>query len=66
MLKCCREKLASDLENILHEYPDDLEAKALLGWHLWVSRSKGLPISSYFAVDALLHDVLEKIWGPAR
>ena len=55
-----REKLASDLENILHEYPDDLEAKALLGWHLWVSRSKGLPISSYFAVDALLHDVLEK------
>ena len=55
-----REKLASDLENILHEHPDDLEAKALLGWHLWMSRSKGLPIVSYFAVDALLHDVLDK------
>ena len=55
-----REKLASDLENILHEHPDDLEAKAFLGWHLWMSRSKGLPIASYFAVDALLHDVLEK------
>lgn len=55
-----REKLASDLENILHEYPEDIEAKALLGWHLWVSRSKGLPISSYFAVDALLRDVLDK------
>ena len=55
-----REKLATDLEKILHEHPDDLEAKALLGWHLWVSRSKSLPIVSYFAVDALLHDVLEK------
>lgn len=55
-----REKLASDLENILHEHPDDIEAKALLGWHLWVSRSKGLPITSYFAVDALLRDVLDK------
>ena len=55
-----REKLASDLENILHEHPDDLEAKALLGWHLWMSRSKHVPIVSYFAVDALLHDVLDK------
>lgn len=55
-----REKLAGDLENILHEHPDDLEAKALLGWHLWMSRSKNVPIVSYFAVDALLHDVLDK------
>lgn len=55
-----REKLAADLEKILHEHPDDLEAKALLGWHLWMSRSKGVPIVSYFAVDALLRDVLEK------
>lgn len=55
-----RERLAADLEKILHEHPDDLEAKALLGWHLWMSRSKGVPIVSYFAVDALLHDVLDK------
>ncbi len=55
-----REKLAADLEKILHEHPADLEAKALLGWHLWMSRSKNVPIVSYFAVDALLHDVLDK------
>lgn len=55
-----REKLTSHLEAILHEHPDDLEAKALIGWHLWMSRSQGVPIVSYFAVDALLHDVLEK------
>ncbi len=55
-----REKLAADLEKILHEHPTDLEAKALLGWHLWVSRAKHVPIVSYFAVDALLHDVLDK------
>ena len=55
-----REKLAADLEKILHEHLDDLEAKALLGWHLWMSRSRNVPIVSYFAVDALLHDVLDK------
>ena len=54
-----RQKLVSSLEDIVHEFPDDIEAKALIGLQLWVNRRKGIPISSYHAVDALLQDVLE-------
>ena len=45
------------LENMLYKFPDDLEAKALLGLTLWQSRSD-LGLSTYFAIDALLNDVL--------
>ena len=45
------------LENILYKFPDDVEAKALLGLTLWQSRSD-LGLSTYFAIDALLNDVL--------
>lgn len=53
-----RQKLVKAYEEILHAYPDDIEAKALLGLALWENRTKGIPISSYFAVDALLQQVL--------
>lgn len=53
-----RQSLVKDLEEILHEYPDDLEAKALLCLTLYLNRSKGIPISSYYAVDALLKQIL--------
>ena len=45
------------LENIIHKFPEDLEAKSLLGLALWQGRSD-LPLTSYFAVDALMNDVL--------
>ena len=45
------------LENILHKFSDDIEAKALLGLALWQNRSD-LGLSTYFAIDALLNDVL--------
>ncbi len=45
------------IENILYKFPDDLEAKGLLGLTLWQSRSD-LGLSTYFAIDALLNDVL--------
>jgi len=45
------------LENILYKFPDDLEVKGLLGLTLWQSRSD-LGLSTYFAIDALLNDVL--------
>lgn len=48
------------LENIIHEFPDDLEAKAFLAITIWDSSSKGLPISSYQSVDALIGEVLAK------
>ncbi len=53
-----RESLVKAYEQILHEFPDDIEAKAFLGLQLYDNRGKGIPISSYFAVDALLRDVL--------
>ena len=47
----------SAIENILHKFSDDVEAKALLGLTLWQNRSD-LGLSTYFAIDALLNDVL--------
>jgi len=48
----------SALEKIVDKYPDDIEAKAFLGLQLWYNDRRGIPISSYFAVDALLKQVL--------
>ncbi|MEX2212626.1 MAG: redoxin domain-containing protein [Phycisphaeraceae bacterium] len=45
------------LEAITHDFPDDIEAKAFLGLHLWEWRGS-IPISSYQAVDAILQQVL--------
>jgi peroxiredoxin len=51
------EAYARALENILYEYPDDLEAKAFLVLQLYKNKSAGIPIQSYFAVDALLGEI---------
>ncbi len=45
------------LEEILYKFPDDLEAKAMLGLALWQNRGD-LEIPGYFAIDALINDVL--------
>ena len=45
------------LEEILYKFPDDLEAKAMLGLALWQNRGD-LEIPGYFATDALINDVL--------
>jgi len=45
------------LERLLYDYPDDIEAKAFLVFHLWNARNAGLKIQSYLAVDALLDQV---------
>lgn len=44
-------------ENIVHKFPDDVEARALLGLMLWQNRSD-LSIASYFAIDALMNNTL--------
>ena len=46
------------LESISLEYPDDIEAKAMLGLQIWLNRGNEIPISSHLAVDALLKQVL--------
>ncbi len=50
-------KYTKALEGIVHEFPDDLEAKAFLIVQLWNNRNDGLPINSYLAVDALIEQV---------
>ncbi|GIW79654.1 MAG: hypothetical protein KatS3mg105_1461 [Gemmatales bacterium] len=47
------------LESVIHEYPDDIEAKAFLVVRLW-QFSSALPLPSYQAVDALLDQVFDK------
>ncbi|MFV0442797.1 MAG: redoxin domain-containing protein [Planctomycetaceae bacterium] len=53
-----RQAFVKAYENILHQFPDDIEAKAFLCLQLYDNRGKGIPISSYFAVNALLNEVL--------
>ncbi|MBS0204644.1 MAG: redoxin domain-containing protein [Planctomycetes bacterium] len=45
------------LENIVHKFPEDTEARALLSLTLWQGRSD-LAIPGYFAIDALMNSVL--------
>ncbi|NNC87164.1 MAG: redoxin domain-containing protein [Akkermansiaceae bacterium] len=51
------QELLNDLETIIHEHPDDLEARAFLACRIWQFSRKGLPIHSHEAVDALLAPV---------
>lgn len=52
------EDYAKALEKIIYQFPDDIEAKALLGLQLWLNRTHKSPITSYLAVDALFKEVL--------
>ncbi|HJT31606.1 MAG TPA: peroxiredoxin family protein [Pirellulales bacterium] len=45
------------LERIIHEYPEEIEAKAFLAVQIWQNSSQGIPISSHEAVAALLREV---------
>jgi hypothetical protein len=46
------------LETIVYEFPEDLEAKAFLVFWIWDSKDKGIPLTSYAAVDAVAQAVL--------
>jgi len=49
-----------DTESIIHEFPEDLEAKAFLAWAIWHAKEDGVPMVSREAVDALLSQVFAK------
>ncbi len=51
------EKYLRDLERLLYDHPDELEARALLAHGLWGSRDAGVPINSYFALSALMGEI---------
>jgi peroxiredoxin/tetratricopeptide (TPR) repeat protein len=54
-----RKAYIRDLEKLLMEFPDDVEAKAFLCVFLWQSKSS-VPITSQFAVDALIGEIFAK------
>ena len=51
------QKLLSDIEGILHEYPDDVEAKAWLVVQMWLADRAGVKLTSRYAVNALLGEI---------
>jgi peroxiredoxin len=53
-----RKQLVKALEDILHKYPKELEAKSFLAFQIWENETKGIPISSRQSVDALIRQVL--------
>ena len=51
------ERYLSDMERLLHDFPDDIEARALLALQLWLAERSGVKITSRYAVNALLGEV---------
>ncbi len=49
-----------DTEEIIHEYPEDIEAKAFLAWAIWKAKDAGVTMASREAVDAILKQVFAK------
>lgn len=48
------------LEDLVIDFPEDLEAKAFLALQIWLNRSSDLPIGSYLAADALMDQIFEQ------
>jgi peroxiredoxin len=53
-----RKELVKSLENIIHQHPDELEAKTFLAFQIWKNEGDGVSIGSRQAVDALMNEVL--------
>ena len=53
-----RASLVKALEELIYEFPDDMEAKAILVFQLWDNSQHGSPLPSRLAVDALAQQVL--------
>ncbi len=54
------ERYVSDLEDLLLEFPEDIEAKAFLCEFFWGARGDGLRITSHLSIDAMIQDVLDQ------
>ena len=52
-------KLAEDLESLVTDFPDDIEAKAFLITQYWQNSKYGLSVQSHNGIDALLEDVFD-------
>ncbi len=54
------DRYVNDLEDLLIEFPDDLESKAFLCEFLWSGRREGLEMTSNLSVNAMIQDVLDR------
>ncbi len=52
------ERYIADLEKIIHNHPDDDEARAFLVVHLWQADRYGVKLTSRYAVNALMGEIL--------
>ena len=50
-------RLIDDLEKIVHDFPNDVEARVQIALQLWLAERSGAKITSRYAVDALLGEV---------
>ena len=50
-------RFISDMEKILYDFPDDIEAKAFLVLRIWLGDREGVKLTSRFAVDALMSEI---------
>ena len=48
-----------DLETLVEEFPEDIEARAFLALQLWHNERADLPIVSRLAIDAVLQDIFD-------
>lgn len=53
------QRYTRDLEKIVLEHPDDIEARAFLALQLYHNARADLPIVSHIAVDSILQDVFD-------
>ncbi len=53
------DRYVDDLEDLLLEFPEDIETKAFLTEFFWSGKREGLEMPSNLAVDALIEEVLE-------
>lgn len=53
------DRYVDDLEDLLIEFPEDIETKAFLTEFFWSGKREGLEMPSNLAVDALIEEVLE-------
>jgi peroxiredoxin len=52
-----RRQYVRALEAMVHDHPEEIEARAMLAMMIWENSSHGIPISSHEAVAALLREV---------
>ena len=53
------DKYISDLEDILIEFPEDIETKAFLCEFFWSGKREGLHMESNLSIDAMIQQVLD-------